>query len=134
MSVEREEILMKPLSATSHGVLDYVVGVFLLVSPWLFGFNDVSTAATLNMVVIGILVLGLSLMTDYPLGLLKLVPFPIHGIIEASGAVFLLASPWIVRFSQVVPARNIALAVAILWLGVVALTNYGTSRFQRPIH
>lgn len=125
---------MKPLSAKPHGVMDYTLGVFLLVSPWLFGFNDVSTAATLNMVVIGVLVLGLSLITDYPLGVLKLVPFPIHGIIEASTAVFLLASPWIVGFTQVLPARNIALIAAVLWLAGVALTNYGTSRFQRPIH
>ena len=31
---------MKHISSRSHGVLDYVVGVLLLIAPFLFGFAD----------------------------------------------------------------------------------------------
>lgn len=125
---------MKPLSAKPHGILDYAVGLFLLLSPWIFGFNSVSTVATLTMVVVSIVVFALSMITDYPMGVLKLVPFPTHGVIETIGALFLGGSPWLVGFFDVVPARNIALIVAVAWLGVIALTNYSTSESHRPAH
>ncbi|MCE3234292.1 MAG: uncharacterized protein K0Q50_472 [Vampirovibrio sp.] len=124
---------MKPLSATSHGVLDYLVGILLIVSPWLFGFNDVTTA-TYTMLAVGIIVVALSAMTNYPLGLVKAVSFPAHGKIETVGALFLLASPWIARFPDVDVARNLAIIVALAWLGVVALTNYSAYETRRPIH
>jgi hypothetical protein len=125
---------MKPLSATPHGVLDYATGILLLISPWLFGFNDLSTAATSTMVLVGLVVLVLSLITDYPLGLVKAVPFRTHGKIETVGALALLLSPWIVGFSEIDVARNLAVIVAIAWLGVVALTNYGAFETHRPVH
>lgn len=117
---------MNLLSAKPHGVLDYVVGLLLLISPWLFGFNDVSMAATYTMVVIGFVALALSLLTNYPLGLIKMVPFPVHGIIETIGAIALLISPWVFGFAQFEGARNLAFIVAIAWLAVVVLTDYRT--------
>jgi hypothetical protein len=125
---------MKPIAARQHGVLDYSLGAFLLVSPWLFGFNDASTMATLTMVVVGMVVLLLSAMTDYPLGLLKFVPFQIHGIIETAGAIVLLISPWVVGFAHITAAKNIAVLVSIAWFGVVAMTNYSIYQTHRPIH
>lgn len=125
---------MKPLSAKPHGVLDYAVGLFLLASPWLFGFNDVSTAATWTMVAVGLVALVLSLMTNYPLGLFKIVPFPTHGRVETAGAIFLLISPWLIRFADLPVARNIAIFVSIAWLVVVALTNYSVYEVRRPTH
>jgi hypothetical protein len=125
--------MVKPISARPHGVLDYSAGIFLLVSPWLFGFNDVSTAATITMVVFGLVVVVLSLLTNYPLGLIKLVPFSTHGRIETAGAIALLISPWLVRFADVPVARNIAVLVAIAWLGLVAFTNYSFYEAERPV-
>jgi hypothetical protein len=125
---------MKPISSKAHGVLDYSLGVFLLISPWLFRFHEVSTMATLTMMIVGLVVLGLSAITDYPLGALKIVPFPTHGIIETAGAIVLMISPWVMGYTYVPAARNIALFVAIAWLGVVALTNYSAYQTRRPSH
>ena len=83
---------MKPISALPHGCLDYATGLLLLVSPWLFGFENISVNATYMMVGMGIVVLGLSLITNYPLGLVKIVSFPVHGKIETAGAVLLLGA------------------------------------------
>ena len=125
---------MKPISATPHGVLDYLVGFLLLVAPWLFGFSDIAPGATYTMVTLGIVVLGLSMVTDYPLGLIKAVPFPVHGVIETIGALFLLVSPWLVGFTEVDIARNLAIIAAIAYLAVVALTNYSYYQTHRPVH
>jgi hypothetical protein len=122
---------MKPLTAQPHGVLDYLVGLLLLISPWLLQFDDVSSTARITMVTLGIIVLGLSLVTDYPLGVIKIVPFRVHGIIETIGALFLLVSPWLLGFSEVTTATYFAVVVAIAYLGVIALTNYTySSRHQ----
>jgi hypothetical protein len=115
----------KPIQPYTHGFLDYIVGLFLLVSPWLLRFHDVSHTATMTMVVMGIIVLGLSLLTNYPLGAIKAIPFPTHGILETIGAIILLVSPWILHFNDIVRTATIeAVLVSIVWLGVVAMTNY----------
>lgn len=123
---------MKPISAKMHGVLDYTIGVLLVASPWLFGFRTLSSVATDVMVITGVIVIALSLITSYPLGLVKAVPFPTHGVIETIGALFLLASPWLFGYMGFDAARNVALIVGIGWLGLVALTNY--SVFQTKFH
>jgi len=125
---------MKPISAKPHGVLDYATGSLLLISPWLFGFHDLSSSATYTMVAMGIVVILLSLVTNYPLGLIKAVPFRVHGVIETIGALALLVSPWFMGYSDFDVARNLAIIVSIAWLGVVALTNYSAFQTQYPAH
>lgn len=126
---------MKPISATPHAVMDYCLGFLLVVSPWLFGFNDVSSAATLTMVTIGAVVIGVSLLTNYPLGLIKVIPFPVHGVIESVGALGLLASPWLMGFSDLEIARNLAVILGIGYFGIIALTNYHAYELpRRPVH
>ena len=132
--IEREDVFMKPISALSHGVLDYLVGIALLGSPWLFGFHLTSDNATYTMVAMGLVVLLLSMCTNYPLGMIRSVSFPLHGKIETAGAVVLLVSPWLVHFSDIATARNLAIVVSLVWLAVVALTNYTTFSYRRPIH
>lgn len=47
-----------------HIVVDVVTGVFLAVSPWLFGFADLEARAWVPHLVVGILVAGYALVTD----------------------------------------------------------------------
>lgn len=115
---------MKPLSAVPHGLMDYSLALILLVSPWLFGFNQLSETATITMLVTGGIVLLVSLVTNYPFGLVKALPFPVHGFMETLGALGLLASPWLLQYSDIDVARNFAVVAAVLYLGVIALTNY----------
>lgn len=116
-----------PLSPRAHGFIDYGSVVFLVLAPMLFGFGGVP--ATLCYLFAGAL-LVLSLITAYPLGLAKVVPFTIHGGIEAVSTVFLLAAPFLFGFSDVPAARNFFLAAGVA-LGIVFLvTNYKAA--ERP--
>lgn len=127
--------MSKPLQPYNHGIVDYVVGILLLVSPWLFGFADNSYTAMIVMRTMGIILIGLSLLTDYPLGVFKVIPFKTHGIIEAIGAVFLLLSPWIMGYSIIGSATSIAVIVGLLWITVVVMTNYSYhTRSHRMSH
>ncbi len=126
--------MRKPLQPYPHSILDYMTGLLLVASPWILQFHDVSSIATNTMVTLGIVVLGLSLITDYPLGVLKAVPFKTHGVIETLGAVGLLVSPWLLGYADETGTATVfAVVVAIGWLGVVAVTNYNYHS-ERMVH
>jgi ABC-type multidrug transport system permease subunit len=112
---------MKFLSPRIHGYLDYVVVAALLLAPSIFGFGGIAAGLCY---VLAVAQLGMSLLTAYPLGALKLLPFTIHGFVEAATAVLLVAAPWLFGFADVPEARNFFLASGVV-LGVVWLvTDY----------
>lgn len=131
--------MIKVFNPTIHGVLDYVLALAFVVAPGLVGFSD--NAASLSML-IGIVYLGASLLTRYPLGAIKMIPFPVHGAIEAIMAASWIAMPWVLGFAGDAAARNFFVAAGIGLLAVVALTDYratgahqyaGDERRQRMI-
>lgn len=112
---------MKILNARVHGYLDFVVVALFLAAPSMFGFGGRPQIACY---VVAAVHLALSLVTAYPFGLLKLVPFPAHGVVELLVIPSLAALPWVLGFSEVLAARNFFLASAGLVAVVVVLTNY----------
>ena len=124
----------KPLQPYAHALLDYITGLLLIVSPWLFQFANLSIPAKNTMVTVGLFIIILSFFTAYPLGLVKAIPFKTHGVLETLGAIILLFSPWMIGFShQTQAATTLAVIVGVVWLGVVAVTNY-TSQSERMVH
>jgi hypothetical protein len=59
-----------------HGVVDYAIAAVLLLSPWILPYPDNPTK--MIALLSGAIVLFYSVITDYPPGLLRFVPFPIH--------------------------------------------------------
>jgi hypothetical protein len=51
------------ISMRAHLRLDLVIGLFLALSPWLFSFSDNGTHAWLPHLIVGILIIGNSLVT-----------------------------------------------------------------------
>jgi len=113
--------VMQILNPTVHGVLDYVLALAFLAAPGLVDFTD--TAANLSYIV-GVIYLGASLLTRYPLGAVKMIPFPVHGVIESIMAASWLAMPWLLGFAGDAAARNFFVAAGIGLLAVAALTDY----------
>lgn len=112
---------MKFINPKVHGVLDYLAVVFLFAAPSLFGYSG--QAATLAYAA-AILQLSLSLMTAYPLGVFKAIPFPIHGMIELSLGLFLAISPWVFGFDEFAAPRNLYLLTGLGLFGIWTTTNY----------
>lgn len=112
---------MKILSPRVHGYVDYAFVLILALSPTLFGF--MGTAAALCYV-LAILQLGMSMMTSYPLGMTKVIPFTLHGFIELLSAVGLVLAPYLFDFWEVVPARNVFIAFGVALFGVWMTTDY----------
>lgn len=113
--------MIKLLNPAVHGALDYALAVLFLLAPSLFGYGGF--AATLSYI-IGVVYIAASLLTRYPLGAIKLIPFPVHGVLEAIMAASWIACPWVFGFAAEAAARNFFVIAGIGLLAVVALTDY----------
>jgi len=65
------------LSLRAHSIMDYGLAAFFLGAPWLFGFAQLPHEMGIS-VACGRGIASLSSITDYKMGLLRFVPFPIH--------------------------------------------------------
>jgi hypothetical protein len=84
----------RPVDATLHGVTDYTAGTTLLtVFPRLGGIEGTRSARQIRTA--GAIHAGYSTLTDYPLGIVKLIPFRAHLAIDAIGALALAATPFV---------------------------------------
>ena len=90
---------MRFLPSRLHGVIDYLWGIALLATPWLFGFADV-TAAKWLAVIFGIGAILYSLVTDYELGVLRILPMTLHLALDGLAGAFLAISPWLFGFAD----------------------------------
>lgn len=112
---------MKILNARIHGIIDYLVVIFLLAAPTLF--NLPATTALFTYILGGIH-LTLTLLTKTDLGLIKVIPFPIHGWIELVVAIALVGVAFFLGSLEGALAQNFYLAFAgavfLVWL----LTDY----------
>lgn len=122
----------KPLKPLPHAVADYAMAGMLMAAPWLFGFSR-NRKATVNAVASGASVLALSLMTRYPLGVCKWVPFRVHGYIEAAAGALTAAAPWTLGFSRDRAATLTHVASGLATLAVFAVTDYDSPDQYRPL-
>jgi hypothetical protein len=90
---------MRFLPSRIHGVIDYLWGIALLATPWLFGFSEVA-AATWLAVIFGIGAILYSVVTDYELGVFRILPMNLHLGLDGLGGAFLAASPWLFGFAD----------------------------------
>src|SRR4051794_37518672 len=84
----------RPIDSTLHGVTDYTVGTTLMtVFPRVAGISGTPSARQIR--IAGAIHGGYSTITDYPLGIVKLLPYQAHLAIDALGALALAATPFV---------------------------------------
>jgi hypothetical protein len=92
---------MMLIPTTVHAATDYAVGLLLIASPWIFGFADESTAATVIAVLAGVAMLGMSAVTDYEGGFIRrMLSMRTHLLTDAAVGLFLGVSPWLFGFAD----------------------------------
>ncbi len=109
--------MTRPISSRLHGMLDYPTGLLLIAAPVLFGFGDAGTAAVAIPVVLGLMVLMQSLITNYEFSLLNLLPLPMHLATDVLGGVVLATSPFLVGFAD--EGANAWLPHVVVGLGLI---------------
>jgi hypothetical protein len=111
----------KTLNPKTHGYIDYIVVAMFFLAPSLFNFSDTASNLSYALAVIHLIV---SLSTAYPLGLLKAIPFTVHGAMELMISVIVAISPWVFGFEDDTAARNFYVASGIAFFLVWSLTDY----------
>lgn len=83
-----------PISLNAHALLDGLLLGLMLVAPWLYGYTqyEEATQYSVGLFVIG---MGLNVVTNYPLGLLRLLPMQWHRMVEFTSPMIFIVIPWL---------------------------------------
>src|SRR5262249_36567113 len=108
--------IVKLLPAWFHAAADYGVGALLIIVALAVGG---SAGAVATGVAVGAVVLVVSMLTRYPLGVLKVLPFTVHS------AALLTAAPFALNFTTSDPGLSIFYVLGgVAVLAVSLITNY----------
>ncbi|CAN5167857.1 hypothetical protein BH09BAC6_BH09BAC6_00730 [soil metagenome] len=70
---------MRFIAPKIHGIIDYLVVVFLFASPTMFEMTGVLATFTYAL---GAVHLFMTILTGYSVGIFKVIPFQLHGFLE----------------------------------------------------
>jgi hypothetical protein len=112
---------MKIISDTTHGILDYVTVALFALAPTVLGLTG--TAALISYALAGIH-LTMTVLTDMPLGVIKLIPMKLHAIVE------MLVGPVLVLGALALPmlfagGQAFFITAGVVIFAVWLLSNYG---------
>jgi len=114
--------IVKLLPAWFHAAADYGVGALLIIVALAVGG---STGAVATGVAVGAVVLVVSMLTRYPLGVLKVLPFTVHSAGDYLAAALLIAAPFALNFTTSDPGLSIFYVLGgVAVLAVSLITNY----------
>jgi hypothetical protein len=121
---------MKIISAPFHAIIDYLFVLILAIAPSLLHLS--TDAANISYIFAGIHLL-LTLLTQNKGGLIGLVPFRVHGLIEfVAGAAFLGLAFWFSSKNNQ-QAYYYFLALGVLCMLVFFFTDYSKSSNLKSI-
>lgn len=93
-----------------HELLEPFIAALLIAAPFLFGFSD-QGAATAVFIALGVLVLLIGQSTDWRISVIKIIPLPVHFVLDLVIGVLLIISPFLFGFSD--QAAPTALAIVL---------------------
>lgn len=118
------------LSPTNHGIVDYLAAVALIVSPFILGLGSSNPLASWISVFTGILVIIVSLSTNYRYGAFKLIPFGGHLTLDLLVATIFMLVPFLFDLSGIDAAYYYINAV-VVYLVVAVTASEGRSILNR---
>lgn len=112
---------MKILSPVAHGVIDIAFITVVAMAPIMLDL--VPAVDTACFVMAGGYLL-LTLMTDFRYGLIRLVPYPVHGWLDLLTGIALVAAAFIFGFESGSAERNLFLALGIVSIVTWFITDW----------
>jgi hypothetical protein len=112
---------MKVISDTTHGLLDYLTVAIFALAPSILGLSGFAALVSYALAAIHLL---MTVLTDMPLGVLKIIPIRLHALVE------MLVGPVLVVAALVLPTlfgdkREFFLVMGLVILAVWLLSSYG---------
>ena len=107
---------MKILNTSIHGILDYATVIAFASAPSLLGFSG---APAMLAYLLAVVHLAMTVLTDMPLGLVKIIPMRLHALVEMLVGPTLIAAaflaPTLVLGAQVFFIAS-GVAICAVWL------------------
>ena len=118
---------MKVISDTTHGILDYITVAIFALAPSILGLTGFAALVSYALAAIH---LAMTLLTNMPLGVIKIIPMRLHGLVE------MIVGPVLVVAALVLPTilgdrREFFLVMGLVILAVWLLSSYGRSAVTR---
>lgn len=119
------------ISVSFHGICDCLAGLLMVTSPLYLHYP--TKDAEIIAFAFGGAVILYSLMTDYPLAILRFVPFPVHRTLDFFLGVALLLSP--IEFGVNGPRAVLFVVLGLLLIGLAFMTrgHFSASGDDQPI-
>jgi len=89
---------MRFITKQIHAFLDYPVAISLMALPFLLGLGSSNPIALQLSVATGIAALLLTLLTDHQLGVIRIIPYKFHLIVDFLVAIVFILAPFILSF------------------------------------
>lgn len=118
-----ESRLPKVIDARTHGIIDYCHAAFFFGMAWLCRKKEPRAAVAAGLT--GAFILVESMLTDYPIGVKKVIPFEVHGRMDAAFAGSSFMVPKLFGFSGT-PAAKVFQANGFTEGAVVGMTNWNS--------
>ena len=115
---------MRFITRKIHGILDYATVLGFAAIPSLFGLSGLPAYLAYTLAAVHLL---MTLLTDFPFGLIKVIPIKIHQIIETIVGPVLIAAPWAFGFADDSTAKTIFITAGVIIALVSLTTNYAES-------
>jgi hypothetical protein len=120
--------LVRVLPAWFHAIADYAVGFGLIIVALAVGGSGKAVATG---VVVGAVVLLVSMLTKYPLGVAKVLPFTVHSGGDYLAALLLIVAPFALGFNSSdtgLTAFYIVAGIAVLLVSLITNYQYSDKR------
>ncbi len=106
------------IATKTHGLMDYLMGIVLVLSPFVLGFATGGVAMWLP-IIIGIAVILYSMFTDYEYGASPNISMRTHLGLDIAGGLILAISPWLFGFVNIVFWPHLILGLAVVVTGLM---------------
>lgn len=119
-----------PIPRALYGLLQYVLGAFLIAAPFLLSYD--SSGAKATSIVAGIVVLTLAATSEGPTGLSKVVPLAAGLVLAFALAAVLIAAPFLFGFSGEGTPTAVFIVLGVLQLLLTIATRFKPSKDAAP--
>ena len=89
---------MRFVTKQIHAYLDYPVALALIALPFLLGLGETNPLALQLSVATGIAALILTILTDHQLGVIRVIPYKIHLIVDLLVGIVFVIGPFLLSF------------------------------------
>src|SRR3954471_2326891 len=120
-----------PIPLRMHAALEPIVAILLIAAPWIFGFDDVSSATAVS-IAVGVLMLISGMSTKWRLSLVKLIPLRTHFRMDLVLGVVLIVAPFVFGDSDRGDATRFLVIAGLLELLAALSTRWDLRKEVGP--